>query len=354
MVRAQGLGDGCCPEAGNHVAKGAHAAARALPDGLRLMAGLGVLLAFGTALSFTLMNLAVRQGGRVHSGESAVLPTLVVNIAAFTVIFAFVGATGGLLEMQLDAALIFMSIGLTGAFLGRTFLFAGISRIGVVRASALKNATPIVTLLMAIVLIGERFTPLGILGIALILAAVFAVVRESLLGYRVPPAAVTGQVGSVPALAGAARTDRQHVLAGVMLSGLSAVAFGAANALSKVGMNIVPDAIQAGSFAAWSAFGAFLVLAAVRREVGTAVRAMVAPRPWFWIAGVFGTVGQLSFFAALHFAPVGAVTVVAASEVVLTTMLGGLLVQRLEQVTRRIAIPAAMVFVGAALIAVSR
>jgi drug/metabolite transporter (DMT)-like permease len=277
-----------------------------------------------------------------------------VNIVAFTATFAVVGTSGGLLELRADATLVFMSIGLTGGFLGRTFLFAGIARIGVVRASALKNATPIVTLLMAVVLIGERFTLLGIVGIALILAAVFAVVRESLVGYRMPAAAVSRPAGTIQGFGAVGRLDRQPIVAGVVLSGLSAVSFGASNALSKVGMNIVPDAIQAGFFAAWAGFGAYLLLAAFRRDLGAAARAMVALRPWFWLAGAFGTFGQLSFFAALHFAPVGAVTVVAASEVVLTTMLGGLLVQRFEQVTRRIAIPAAMVFAGAALIAISR
>jgi drug/metabolite transporter (DMT)-like permease len=334
--------------------EGSDATARRPPSGARLMGVVGVLFAFGTALSFTLMNLAIRQGGRVHPGENAVLPTIVVNIAAFSVIFCAAAATGSLLEIRGDAVLAFMSIGLTGAFLGRTFLFAGIDRIGVVRASALKNATPIVTLLIAVVLIGERFTLLGIAGIVLILVAVFAVIRESLIGYRIPPAAVAGEAGAIPAFAGAAAMDRQHVLPGVVLAGLSAVAFGASNALAKVGLNIVPDMIQAGTFGAWAAFTAFLVLAAARRELGAAGRAMLAPRPWFWLAGVFGTVGQLAFFAALHFAPVGAVTVVAASEVVLTTMLAGLLVQRVEQVTRRIAIPVLLVFVGAAMIAVSR
>jgi drug/metabolite transporter (DMT)-like permease len=309
------------------------------------MAVLGVLLAFGTALSFTLMNLAVRQGGRGHPGESAVLPTLVVNVAVFTALFAMAGAAGGVRDVRTDAALVFMSIGLTGAFLGRTFLFAGISRIGVVRASALKNATPVVTLVLAVVLIGERFTILGVAGIVLILVAVFAVVRESLVGYRLPQAALSRAPGS-----GGAAVAR----AGVALSGLSAVAFGSSNALGKVGMDIVPDAIQAGSFSGWAAMAAFLLLAAVRRELGAAARAMLAPRPWFWLAGVFGTIGQLCFLAALRFAPVGAVTVVAASEVVLTTLLAGVLVQRAEQVTRRIAIPAVLVFAGAALIAMSR
>jgi drug/metabolite transporter (DMT)-like permease len=314
----------------------------------------GVLLAFGVALSFTLMNLAIRQGGRVHPGETGVLPSLVVNSAAFSVLYVAATATGNLLEFRPDATVAFVASGLGGAFLGRALLFAGIGRIGVVRASALKNATPIVTLLIAVLVIGERFTALGILGIVLILFAVFAVVRESLVSYRIPPAAVTGSVGSIPALAGATAMDRPHVVRGVALAGLSAVAFGASNALVKVGMNIVPDMIQAGAFASWAGFAASMSVAAARGDLSAAGRAMLAPRPWFWLAGGFGTLGQLAFFGAVQLAPVGAVTVVAASEVVLTTLLAGLLVQRFEQVTRRIAIPVLLVFVGAALIALSR
>jgi drug/metabolite transporter (DMT)-like permease len=311
------------------------------------MSVLGILLAFGTAVSFALMNLAIWHGGRVHPGGNAVLPTLVVNTAVFSLIFVIVAAGGGLLELRADATAVFVSIGFFGAFLGRSFLFAGIDRIGLVRASALKNAAPIVTLAIAVTVLGEQFTVLGLAGIALILIAVFGVIWESLPGSWLPSAAVAAPAGS-------RRLDRQHVVAGVVASVVSAVLFGASNALSKVGMDIVPDVIQAGSFGAWAALGGFLVLAAARRQLGAAGREMLAPRPWFWLAGLFGALGQVAFFVAVQYAPVGAVTVVATSEVVLTTLLGGLLVQRIENVTGRIAIPAVLVFIGAALIAASR
>jgi drug/metabolite transporter (DMT)-like permease len=315
---------------------------------------LGILLALGAAVSFSVMNLAIRKGGQTYPGENGVLPTLVVNGAAFTIVFAASWLAGGLLELRLDAIAAFMSVGLTGAFLGRTFLFGGINRIGAVRASALKNATPIVTLLIAIGLLGERFMLLGAMGIVLILAGVSVVVRESLRSYQPRPAARLGQVEGATGSGGSAHADRRDSAAGVGLALLSAVAFGSSNALSKVGMQIVPDAIQGGSFAAWAALAAYLAAAALRRELRSAIRAMTARRPLFWLAGLAGTAGNLAFFTAVHFAPVGAVTVVGASEVVITTLLGGLLAQRLEQVTRRIAIPALMVFAGAALIALSR
>lgn len=308
---------------------------------------MGVLLSFMTAISFSVMNLAIRKGGRAYPGESAVLATLAVNIAVFGALFLGAAATGSLQEVRLDAALAFASIGVTGPFLGRTFLFGGIHRVGVVRASAIKNAAPIVTLLMAIVIVGERPAAIVWGGIVLILAGVFVVVRESLVGAQAPAVAAVGRAS------GAVAAERAQAV-GVALALGAAVAFGASNALSKVGMVIVPDAIQAGFFAAIGALVSYLGWEAVQGRLGAAPRTLVARRPWFWLAGVAGTTGQLTFYLALHFIAVGPATVISASEVVLTTALGGLLAQQLEQVTRRIAIPAVLVFLGAALIALGR
>ena len=316
---------------------------------------MGVLLAFATALSFSVMNLAIRKAGQAYPGENGVLTTVVVNVIAFSALWLAAAGSGTLQQVQPDAVLVFASIGLTGPFLGRTFLFAGIDRIGVVRASAIKSAAPIVTLLMAVLLIGEQFTLLGSAGIVLILAGVFVVVRESLLGARVP--SLTTAAGAAAAAAGGTLSgvdrDRHHV-AGIVLALLAAVSFGASNGLSKVGLNLVSDAIQAGFFVAWAALALYVGWEAVRgrlREVGPA---LLSRRSWFWFAGLVGTVGQLTFFTALQHIAVGPATVVAASEIVLTTALGALLAQRLELVTPRIAIPALLVFAGAALIAMSR
>lgn len=305
---------------------------------------MGVLLAFGTAISFSVMNLAIRKGGRVHPGENAVLATLVVNLLVFGSLLAGSAASGTIQPLRWDGVLAFASIGLTGPFLGRTFLFAGINRIGVVRASAIKNGAPIVTLLMAILIVGERPGLAAWAGIALILGAVFAVVRESLVGAMSPAVAAVGRAG--PAAG--------HGRAGVVLAVLSALSFGASNALSKVGLNIVPDALQAGFFTGVAGLVCYLAWEVAQGRGGRVVAGLLAVRPWFWLAGLGGTLGQLTYFWAIQLIPAGPAAVIAASEVVLTTALGGLLAQQLEQVTRRIAIPAVLVFLGAALIALGR
>ena len=78
--------------------------------------------------------------------------------------------------------------------------------------------------------------------------------------------------------------------------------------------------------AAIGALLSYLGWEVIRGRAGALLRTLVAWRPWFWLAGVAGTTGQLTFYMALHFIAVGPATVISASEVVLTTALGGMLV----------------------------
>jgi uncharacterized membrane protein len=144
------------------------------------------------------------------------------------------------------------------------------------------------------------------------------------------------------------------MLFGLTLAAIAAVIFGAGHALRKVGMDIVSDALLGALVGAWAALIAHLATAVVRGRWTTVRTAVMTRRPYFWLAGITGTIGQLCFFAALAFAPVSHVSVVAASETILTVLLAGLVAQGTERITVRIAVPAVLVFVGVAAIALSR
>jgi drug/metabolite transporter (DMT)-like permease len=90
-----------------------------------------------------------------------------------------------------------------------------------------------------------------------------------------------------------------------------------------------------------------------RAELRDAIRSERPGRAWILGAGVAGTAGQLSFFAALAFAPVSHVSVVAGSETVLTVILAAILAGRLEAITSRVVVPAILVFAGTAMIGVA-
>ncbi len=337
---------------------------------------MGVLLALTGALAFSFMNVFIRRGVRPGDPDNGVLTTMLVNVAIFGILLAAVAAGGGVDELSPEAFAWFVAAGLSATFLGRYALFAGIRRLGAARAAAIKNATPLVTVIIALLFLGERLTLVDGAGVALILVGLFTLIAESLQGAPDPlrgeavPDPVTGAFES-EALAESGRWDRtrelagravahilapsrRRVLLGVSFAALAALFFGTGHALRKVGMDLEPNAVLGAMIGSSTALTTYLVAAAIRGEAGFMVRSSLTTlRPYFWAAGLAGTVGQLSFFAALAFAPVSHVSVVAGSETVLTVLLAALLAARLEAITRRVVLPAVLVFLGTALIGIA-
>jgi drug/metabolite transporter (DMT)-like permease len=338
---------------------------------------MGVLLALLGAAAFSVMNVAIRKGVREGDGDNGVLTTVVINVVAFTVLVAVLVGINGVASWSWVGFWAFVAAGLSSTFLGRTMLFSGIRRIGAARASAIKNATPLVTLAIALTILGERLTPLAAGGILLVLLGIALIVRESI--HRAPRLDIATSFQEDPvdlaieseALAGGGTVEtlrgfadrtvtyvaggmRRQALIGVALAGLAAVSFGTGHALRRVGMDILPDAVLGAMIGSWAALIAYGAAAVLRGQASAIRSTLTARRPYFWVAGLGGTVGQICFFAALLFAPVSHVSVVASSETVLTIFFSGLVAQRVEQVTRRLVLPATLVFGGAVIIALAR
>lgn len=334
---------------------------------------MGVLLALTGALGFSFMNVFIRNGVRAGDRDNGVLTTMLINVAFFAVAGAVVLATGSGPSFSAEGIGWFVASGIAATFLGRLTLFGGIRHIGAARAVAIKSATPLVTVILALAFLGERLRLVDGAGVALILIGLFALIVEAL---RSPPQALGGAADPDPietafeseGLADAGLWDRtrgfaeravaiitapsrRRVVLGVTLGLLAALSFGSGHVLRKLGMDAMPDAILGSFIGSTTALVSYLATETVRGDLGPVLRsAVTSRRPWFWAAGVAGTIGQLCFFAALAFAPVSHVSVVAGSETVLTVFLAALLAGRLEAITSRVVVPAVLVFAGAALI----
>lgn len=331
---------------------------------------MGVLLALLGAFAFALMNVFARNGVRQSDGDTGVFTTMLVNVAVYVVLLTAVLTTGGVLRLEAGAVAWFVLAGLSATLLGRHTLFGAIRRIGAARGAALKNATPLVTVGIAILVLGERLTPPAALGIALIVGGLGLLISEALrTGDPETPrtdAVAVALESEAVAEAGwwdrtrsmADRTmsairvpERRQVVLGVGLGVLSALSFGAGHAFRKLGMEILPNALVGATIGSVTALAAYLAVAGMRGRAGTELRdALSTRRPWIWAAGLAGTVGQLSFFAALAVAPVSHVSAVSGSEIVLTVFLAAVVVRRPEAITAGVVLPAVLVFAGTALI----
>jgi transporter family protein len=83
------------------------------------------------------------------------------------------------LAMPWTAAGVFVSVGLVGSFLGRTFALKGIDEVGASRAQSIVNSAPLLTAVYAVILLGETATPVILIGVLLIVSGLLIITRGS-------------------------------------------------------------------------------------------------------------------------------------------------------------------------------
>lgn len=78
-----------------------------------------------------------------------------------------------------DAVLIFAGTGIVGAYIGRTLFVKSVDQIGASRAQSLNNSSPLITVLLAAVALGERLSFAVLLGVMFIISGVFFVTQSN-------------------------------------------------------------------------------------------------------------------------------------------------------------------------------
>lgn len=131
---------------------------------------LGILLTFGNIASYSFYFLLY---SRLLRGQSALLHASAWNMTgALLALIVMVALQGFILPASPASWLILAAMGAVGTVIPLTTLFAGVKRIGAARAAILSAVEPISTLILALLLLGERLQPLQWLGGALILTGV--------------------------------------------------------------------------------------------------------------------------------------------------------------------------------------
>jgi drug/metabolite transporter (DMT)-like permease len=146
----------------------------------------GTVLAIGASVTYTTYILV--SDNVVDDVDSFVLPALVLTGASAS--FAVVGLAGGSLDLALgaDAWLWLVLMALVSTVVAVSAFFAGLRRVGPSEASILSTFEPVVTVVLAFVVLGERLTPPQLAGGVLVLAAVIVLQLPARRALRLAPA----------------------------------------------------------------------------------------------------------------------------------------------------------------------
>jgi len=326
---------------------------------------MGSILAFVSAVAYSAGYILIRTGVRPGDPDGGAFVTTVVN--------ATILGGGALIALGLGAEPDFAWAGLAwlifsgvlGPFTGRILLFSAIHRVGPVRAAAVINTAPLVTVVLAVTVLGETLSPADIAATALVFVGLALLMAEAFQAAYEEDAAAPRAIDDV-AGAGVALEDRARSMAatirrrygtvmviGILAASLSAIAFGFARTSRRLGLDEMPDPLLGAAIGALAGLATHLVVHSASGRLGLLVRSSIRePRPRLWAAGALSALGLFSFFAAMTFEPLSHVAVIAASETILTLMLGSVLLRSTERLSVRIAVPAICVFAGGVLVAI--
>jgi drug/metabolite transporter (DMT)-like permease len=281
------------------------------------------LLALVTAITFGLNPIALKlgflRGGRPDTG---MIVGLAVSVPMFFLLLPF---AGGLHWEQVTMAAFFGYVlgGLFGTGIGRRWLYIAIDRIGASPATAIKNAAPVVTTLLAGLVYGEAITPLR-------WAAVIGIVLGVALVTWKPGAGI-----------------RHWLDVGVLAAIGAALSYGIRPLFLKFGLEAADLPLTAAFVGAIAAL-AYALLFGDRSGLLTAHR-----EPAFGLfafAGGLQSIGFLAIAMGLSGGDVSVVYPVTASAPLFTLGFTAILLRGRERLTWQIVVGAALVVVGVILL----
>ena len=271
---------------------------------------LGALLALVSAFSFSVNFILVRRGF-VDAGATAAQGAFITVLLGVPFGLAAVLITGQLFnfdEISLNGYLLLAAAGIVHFGIGRYCNYRGIAAIGAPRAATIQAIAVPYSVLMAMVLLGERPTILMFVGIALILGSPALMIDRR---KRPAPASAPAQgsaAASGAATASAAPAVEMRMVEGYTFSLLASVGYGSSPILIRAALEDASGVAAVGTFIAYVGASAVLMatlaLPAQRHLIGTInVRYMRL----FGGAGFSVFLAQLLRFFALSIADVSIV-----------------------------------------------
>jgi transporter family protein len=136
----------------------------------------GIVYAVVAGLFWGSSPVLVKRG-LVHADVSAATLYQQTTILLTLVLAAVVEGNLWTRPMAPLPLAVFVATGIVGAYLGRTLFVKSVAQIGASRAQSLNNSSPVITVLLAALLLGEALSPAVLLGVLLITAGVIFVTK---------------------------------------------------------------------------------------------------------------------------------------------------------------------------------
>jgi uncharacterized membrane protein len=267
---------------------------------------LGGLLAICSAATFAFNNASVRRGVLTGTVAQAMAITVPIGVPLFFLAALVTGRLGNLLEFSQRGYAALALAGILHFVWGRYCNYRATRAMGTNLVAPIQQFNLLVTLVLAIWLLGEELTALKILGIGLVLLGPSITMRERLEApkHKVSDEKITSIDAERPA------AFEPKYAEGITFSLLSALGYGLSPILVRVGLEHRGlGASFAGGLVAYTA--ATMVMGLLLAWPGRLRHALAVNREsarWFTLSGFLVFLSQMFLYMAMSVAPVTVVS----------------------------------------------
>lgn len=263
---------------------------------------LGGFLSLLAAATFALNNAAVRRGVLTGSVLQAMAITVPIGVPLFLVAGLLSGTLGNVTDFSGEGVFILAFAGVVHFIWGRYCNYRATRAIGANLAAPVQQVNLIISLVLAIWVLGESLTPLRILGIGLVLLGPYYALRTKKEAAPLTEKAVKAE--TKPAV------FQPRYAEGIIFALLSATGYGVSPILIRIGLEDkgLAGAIPGGliSYAAGMAVMALFLLWPGQLRHAFSVQPQAAK--WFTLSGVMVCLSQMFLYMAMAIAPVTVVS----------------------------------------------
>lgn len=293
---------------------------------------MGMIFAFISAFLFAVNNILIRKGMKVSKteNENGVLTTIFINVVVFILAYlVYLLFNKEPVRFNWNGVIYFILAGFLTIFVGRVTFFEGIKRIGASKAAALKNSSPMFTLIFAIFILDEFLSVGQFIGVGLI---VIGILIQSYNMFR--------------------KTSERNKF-GFAIALAAAISFGIGQGIRKQGLQYLNDPFAGALIGAIVALLCFLIVSMFKRNFIETVKLTLSEKNiYFYLGGIATGLATLFFFIGIWFTKVAFVATIVAADPVITVILSKFFLKEDENINHYIVISAVFVFLGATVIAI--
>jgi drug/metabolite transporter (DMT)-like permease len=315
---------------------------------------LGVLVSLGSALAFSLSNVAVRRGVLKAPVSHGTFVTVLMGVPLFLLACIVSGQLLNAGELEASEYGLLAAAGIVHYVFGRYFNYAGVEAIGAARSGPINALNLPYSVVLAWLFLGEDMTLGIIIGIVLALIGPLLMIERRAPAPAREPVAVA--VSNAPATAAApAREEvKFRQVEGYVFAGLCAIGYGTSPVLVRSALDDHGGVSLVGGLTAYSAASLVLIASLLlpsRRGLVAALN--VDTMKAFFAAGFFVFLAQMLNFIALTLASVAVVGTLIRFSNVFTLMISWVYNRRLEMITWRTVLGVVFAVAGAVVMVLS-